>query len=98
MNTRPATIAAEDLTGAWVLKDQSNDNDLSRLPGATPRSAGPPRNIGQLAPAEPPAPAEPANNQNIRRPQAHAGASCQRRWRGPAENAGVTFRRIAVGA
>src|SRR5205823_1899570 len=49
MNTRPSTIAADDLTGPPVLKLQSSDNLSGKVPVATPVSAGLPRNIGQLA-------------------------------------------------
>src|SRR5256885_8154771 len=50
MNTRPSTIAAEDLTGPPVLKLQSNDNLSGKAPEATPVRAGLPRNIGQFVP------------------------------------------------
>src|SRR6185503_2409145 len=41
-------MAAEDLTGPWLLKVQSRESSLVSVLGATPRRAGPPRNIGQL--------------------------------------------------
>src|SRR5436309_1817595 len=47
MKTFPFSIAAEDLTGPWVLKDQSFTKELERVPEATPVSSGEPRNIGQ---------------------------------------------------
>src|SRR6266568_1506948 len=49
MNTRPSTIAADDLTGPPVLKLQSSDNLSGRFPAATPVRAGLPRNIIQPA-------------------------------------------------
>src|SRR6266480_6402383 len=49
MNTRPPSSAADDLTGLPVLKLQSSSGFAGKLPPATPSSAGPPRNIGQLS-------------------------------------------------
>src|SRR6266436_6657655 len=48
MKTRPAAIAAEDLTGPWVLKVQRSARSLGRTTGETPSNAGPPRNMGQV--------------------------------------------------
>src|SRR5690349_4285792 len=48
MNTRPSTIAAEDLTGPCVLNDQRRAMSPGNFTAATPSKAGPPRNMGQL--------------------------------------------------
>ena len=50
MNTRPRSMAAEDLTGPAVLKVQSRVNFSGKTPSVIPNNPGPPRNMGQLAP------------------------------------------------
>lgn len=57
-NTRPSAIAAEDLTGPVVLNDHKSFKLSGNDDGATPVSAGLPRNMGHdsaglaLAPAK----------------------------------------------
>src|ERR1700745_442436 len=75
MKTRPPVIAADDLTGPPVLKLQRRDNLSGRFPGATPVSAGLPRNMGQEAPlgaalAPSPGPEAPASRVATRFPAA----------------------------
>src|SRR5204862_7927273 len=47
LKTLPSTMAAHDLTGPCVLKDQSFTIELQRVSEPTPVSAGDPRNLDQ---------------------------------------------------
>src|SRR5258706_13017416 len=47
MKTFPSTMAADDLTGPCVLKDQSFTKELESVWEPPPVSAGEPRNMGQ---------------------------------------------------